>query len=147
VESTYVRHHLRRRHDDGLHVAVRVDPRRGQPVADPQVVGAAAEGHRHLALGRQRAAQRRGVQPRAEQAVLLGDRDRLAVGVQLRQDRHRHRLAVLHHLPGVDQVGHRREDVRPVDAAALAAEHQVVTHGAPARLLGDLDLGHAVLRE
>jgi hypothetical protein len=34
------RHHLGRRHDDGLDVLVRVDAAGGEPVADPEVVGA-----------------------------------------------------------------------------------------------------------
>ena len=50
-------------------------------------------------------------------------------------------------LPVGDQVGHRRQDVRAVDAAAFAAEHEVVARGAPRRLLQHLDIGHAVLGE
>ena len=41
----HVRHHLRRRHDDGLDVLVGIDAAGGEPVADPEIVGAAGEGH------------------------------------------------------------------------------------------------------
>ncbi len=37
--------------------------------------------------------------------------------------------------------------MRAVDAVGCAAEHQVVARRAPGRLLGDLDIGHAVLGE
>jgi len=44
----HVGDHLRRRHDDGVDVGVRVDAAGRQPVAHPQVMGAAGEGHRAL---------------------------------------------------------------------------------------------------
>ena len=77
----------------------------------------------------------------------LRDRDRLRVEIEPRQQVHRRRHVVLRHLAGGDQVGHRRQDVRAVDAVALRAEHEVVARRAPRGLLGDLDIGHAVLGE
>ena len=62
-------------------------------------------------------------------------------------DVHRRGHVVLRDLAGRDQVGHRRQDVRAVDAVALGAQHDVVARGAPGGLLGDLDIGHAVLGE
>ena len=48
VADLHVGHHLRRRHDDGRDVLVGIDAAGGQPVADPQIVGAAREGHGDL---------------------------------------------------------------------------------------------------
>ena len=48
VADLHVRHHLRRRHDDGRDVLVGIDAAGGQPVADPQIVRAAGEGHGDL---------------------------------------------------------------------------------------------------
>ena len=82
-----------------------------------------------------------------EVLVFVGDRDALAVEVQPRQDVHRHRHVVLRHFAGGDQVRHRRQDVRAVDAVGLGAEHEVVARRAPRGLLQHLDVGHAVLGE
>ena len=54
---------------------------------------------------------------------------------------------VLRDLAGADEIRHRREDVRAVDAVALRAEHQVVTRRAPRSLLDHFDVWHAVLGE
>ena len=153
VADLHVRHHLRRRHDDGRDVLVGVDAAGGDPVADPQVVGAAGEGHRDLhflAVGLlllEGGLERRGVGGDLEVLVFVGDRDRLGVEIEARQQVHRRRHVVLRHLAGRDQVGHRRQDVRAVDAVLLGAEHEVVARRAPGRLLGDVDIGHAVLGE
>ena len=81
----HVRHHLRRRNGDGLDVLVGIDAAGGEPVADPEIVGAAGEGvgglHR-LAGGLlllQRFLERLGVEPDLQVLVFLGDRDALAV--------------------------------------------------------------------
>ncbi len=114
---------------------------------------AAREGHRDrdvlafgLALG-EHLLQRRGVEPDPNILVGLRHRDRLAVEVEPRHDRHRQRHVVLRHLAGRDQVRHRGQDMRPVNAVGRAAEHQVVARRAPARLLQHLDIGHAMLGE
>ena len=149
----HVRHHLGRGHDDGLDVLVGVDAAGGEPVADPEVVSAAREGHRRLhrlarrLLGLQHGFERLGVEPDLVVDVLLGDRDALTVQVEPGHDVHRHGHVVLRHPARRDQVGHRAEDVGAVDAVALGAEHEVVAGGAPACLLQHLRLGQAVLGE
>jgi hypothetical protein len=80
-------------------------------------------------------------------SVFVGDRDALAVEIEPRQDVHRRRLVVLRHLAGRDQVRHRGEDMRAVDAIAFRAQHQIVARGAPRRLLLHVDVGHAVFGE
>ena len=50
-------------------------------------------------------------------------------------------------LPARDQVRHRRQDVRAVDAVAFRAEHEIVARRAPRGLLLHLDVGHAVFGE
>ena len=47
----------------------------------------------------------------------------------------------------MDQVGHRCEKVGAIDPAPVTAQNQVVARTAPARLLGHVDFGHAVLGE
>ena len=149
----HVRHHLGRRHDDGLDVLVGVDPAGGEPVADPEVVGAAGEGHGRLHrlaggfLLVDRGLEHLGIEGDLGVQILLGHRDALAVSVEPGQDLHRHGDVVLRHAAGADEVGHRRQDVRAVDAVALGAEHEVVAGGAPARLFQHLHVGHAVLGE
>ena len=149
----HVRHHLGRRHRDGLDVLVGIDAAGGEPVADPKVVGAARERVRRLhGLARrlllvERLLERLGVEPDPQIGVFLGDRDALAVEIEPRQDVHRRRHVVLRHLPRADQVGHRREDMGAIDAVALGAEHEVVAGRAPGGLLLHLDAGHAVLGE
>ena len=69
------------------------------------------------------------------------------VEIEPRQDVHRRRHVVLRHLAGRDQVRHRRQDVRAVDAVVLGAEHDVVAGCAPRGLLRHVDVGHAVLGE
>ena len=149
----HVGDHLRRRHHDGLDVLVGIDAAGGEPVADPEIVGAAGEGHRGLdrfargLLLVQRRFERRGVDADLEVGVFLGDRDALAVEVEPRQDVHRRRLVVLRHLAGRDQIRHRGQDMRAVDAVAFRAEHEVVARGAPRGLLLHFDIGHAVFGE
>ena len=149
----HVRHHLGRRHDDGLDVPVGIDAAGGEPVADPQIVRAAREGHGGLdrlaggLLLLQRLAKRLGVEPDLDVGVFLRDRDALAVKIEPGEDVHRRRHVVLRHLAGADEVGHRREDVGAVDAIALGAEHEVVARRAPRGLLLDLDVGHAMFGE
>ncbi len=149
----HVRHHLRRRNNDGLDVLVGIDAAGGEPVADPQIVGAAREGHRGLhgfagrLLGRQRVFELRGVDADFDVGIFLGDRDALAVEIEPRQDVHRRRHAVLRHFAGADQIRHRRQDVRAVNAIRLATEHEIVARRAPRCLLGNLDVRHAVLGE
>ena len=149
----HVRHHLRRRHRDGLDVLVGVDAAGREPVADPQIVRAARErvrGLDRLARGLlllERRLERRGVHADLEVLVFLRDRDALAVEIEPRQDVHRRRHVVLRHLAGRDQVRHRREDMRAVDAVAFAAEHEIVARRAPRGLLQHLDARHAVFRE
>ena len=149
----HVGDHLRRRHHDGFDVLVGIDAAGGEPVADPQIMGAARERHRGLdrfaggLLLVQRDLERRGVDADLEVGVFLGDRDALAVQIEPRQDVHRRRLVVLRHLAGRNQIRHRGQDMRAVDAVAFRAEHEVVARGAPRGLLLHLDIGHAVFGE
>ena len=135
------------------YVLVRVDAAGGQPIADPQVVGAAGEGHRRLRaagrslLGDQRLLQRLGTSRELEVGVLIGDGDRLPVQVQAGEDVHRHRLIVLRDLAGGDQVRHGRQDMGAVDTVRVRAQPQVIAQRAPRRLLDDLHIRHAVLGE
>ena len=91
--------------------------------------------------------ERRTIELRAGCHQVLGHRDRLAVEVEPRQDVHRRRLVVLRHLAGGDQIRHRREDMRAVDAIAFRAEHEVVASSAPGSLLLHFHVGHAVFRK
>ena len=153
VADLHVRHHLRRRYDDGGDVLVGVDAAGGEPIADPQVVGAAREGHRDLhflargLLLLEGGLQRRRIGGDLEILVFVGDRDRLRVEIEARQQIHRRRHVVLRHLAGRNQVRHRRQDVRAIDAVALRAEHKIVARRSPGCLLGDFDIGHAVFGE
>jgi hypothetical protein len=149
----HVRNHLGGRHHDGLDVLVGIGAACGEPVADPQVVRAARERHRGLdrLAGRllllQRRPERRRVDADLQVRVFLRDRDALAVQVEAAEDVHRRRHVVLRHLAGRDQVRHRRQDMRAVDAVAFRAEHEVVARRAPRGLLHDLDVRHAVFLE
>ncbi len=149
----HVGDHLRWRHDDGVDIGVRVDAAGRQPVAHPQVMGAAGEGHRRtdfLAAGLLRfqcGLERCAVEADLQVAIFLADRNALTGQVQPREDRHGYRLVVRRDDAGADQVGHRREDVCAIDAVLRRAEHQVVAGGAPGRLLEYLDLGHPVFGE
>ena len=126
VADLHVRHHLRRRHDDGRDVLVGIDAAGGEPVANPQIVRAAGEGHRDLhflaggLLLLEGGLQRRGVGGDLQVLVFVGDRDRLRIEIEPRQDVHRRRHVVLRHLAGRDQVRHRRQDMRAVDAVRFA---------------------------
>ncbi len=91
--------------------------------------------------------ERLGVDADRDLGIFLRDRDALAVQIEPRQDVHRRRHVVLRHLAGGDEVRHRRQDVRAVDAVALGAEHEVVARRAPRSLLLHFDVGHAVFRE
>ena len=82
-----------------------------------------------------------------EVLVFVGDRDRLPVLVEVEQRVHRQGLAVLHHLAGRIEMRLRTQDVAAVDAVVLEAERHVVARRAPARLLGDVHVGQAVLGE
>ena len=153
VADLHVGHHLGRRHDDGRDVLVGIDAARGQPVADPHVVGAAGEGHgalhflaRRLLLG-EGFLERRGVGLGAAALEFVGDRDALALVVEPRQDIHRRRLVLRGHGAERDQVGKRRQDMRAVDAARRRAQHHVVARRAPRGLLGDVGVGDAVFVE
>ena len=116
-------------------------------------MGAAGEGHRGLdrlaggLLLVQRDLERRGVDADLEVGIFLGDRDALAVQIEPRQDVHRRRLVVLRHLAGRNQVRHRGQDMRAVDAVAFRAQHEVVARRAPGGLLLHFDIGHAVFGE
>ncbi len=149
----HVGHHLRRRHHDGGDVLVRVDAAGRQPVANPQVVGAAGEGHGDLdlfarsLLGLEGRLQRGGIGGDGQILVFIGDRDGLSVEIEPRQDVHRRGHVVLRHLAGRDQIRHGRQDMRAVDAVGRAAQHEIVARGAPGRLLGHLHIGDAVLGE
>ena len=85
VADLHVGHHLRRRHDDGRDVLVGIDAAGGQPVADPQVVRAAGEGHGalHFLAGRlllgEGFLERRRVGLGAAALELVGDGDALAL--------------------------------------------------------------------
>ncbi len=148
----HVGDHLGRRHHDGGDILVGIDAAGCQPVAHPQIMGATREGHGHLGivavlahLGEDRLHLRR-IQPDAHVLIIFGDRDGLAVGVQPRQDVHR-QLAALGHLSGREQIRHRRQDMRAIDAATRATQFEIVARRAPRRLLGQLDVGEAVLGE
>ncbi len=149
----HVRHHLRRGYNDGLDVLVGIDAASRQPVANPQIVGASRKRHRRLdGLTRcffllECRLERRGIDADLQVAIFLGHRDALAVQVQPRHDVHRRRHVVLRHLAGRNEIGHRRQDVCAIDAVAFRSQHQIVTGGAPRRLLLHLDIGHAVFGE
>ena len=89
----HVRHHLRRRHHDGLDVEVGVDAAGGEPVAEPQIVRAAGEGHRRLdaaaagLLGRERRLQRRTRRAATRVSAELVRRPRCACASRLRRAR------------------------------------------------------------
>ncbi len=73
VADLHVRHHLRRRHDDGRDVLVGIDAAGGEPVADPQIVRAAGEGHGDLHfLARGLLLLERGLERRGVGADLAG---------------------------------------------------------------------------
>ena len=147
----HVRHHLRRRHDDGRDVLVRIDAAGGEPVANPQIMGAAGERHGdlHFLAGcfllREGFLQRRAVGSDRQILELVGDRDGLAVLVEVEERVHRQRLIVLHHLAGGVEMRLRAQDVAAIDTVGLCAERHVVARRAPRRLLGDIHVGHAVL--
>ena len=149
----HVGHHLRRRHHDGLDVLVRIDAAGGEPVADPEVMRAAGEGHRRLhGLARgllllQRRLEGRSIDAELQVGIFIGNGDALAVEIEPRQDVHRRRLVVLRHLAGRDQIRHRGQDMRPVDAVAFGAEHEIVPRGAPGGLLLHVGVRHAVFGE
>ena len=93
----HVGDHLRRRHHDGFDILVGIDAAGGEPVADPEIVGAAREGHRGLDrlaggfLLLEHRLERRGVGADLEVGIFLGDRDALGVEIEPRQDVHRRR--------------------------------------------------------
>jgi hypothetical protein len=145
----HVGDHLGRRDGDEIDILVGIDAGGRQPVADPHVMGAAREGHRHVDLVAARLAlgddgfHLGGVEIGLGGEISLFDRDRLAVDVQARKDVHRHLAGDAER----QQIGHWREDMRAVDAATARAEHEIVAGRAPARLLGDGDIGHAIFGE
>ena len=149
----HVGHHLRRRHDDGLDIRVRVDAAGGQPVADPQVMSATGEGHRSLGrvsgrLARGKGlAQHAGIEPDLQVLVGRAHRNALRIQIEAGENDHGQRHVVLRHLAGGDEVGHRRQDMRAIDAVALRAQHQIVTRGAPGGLLHHFHIRHAVFGE
>ena len=73
-----------------------------------------------------------------------GDRDRLAVLVEVEQRVHRQRLLVLHDRAGRIEMDLRTQDVAAVDAVVLAAERHVVARSAPRGLLENLYVRNAV---
>ncbi len=153
VADLHVGHHLRRRHDDGRDVLVRIDAAGGQPVADPHIMGAARKGHGALhflagglLLG-EGLLERRGIHGGACVLEFLGNRDRLAVVVEARQDIHRRRFVLRRRRAHRDLVGLGRQDVCAVDAARVRTEHDVVARCAPRCLLGDVGVGDAVFVE
>ena len=153
VADLHVRHHLRRRNDDGRNILVRIDAASGEPVAQPKIVRAAGEGHGDLhflafrPLFLEGGLERRGVQAGAEILVFVGDRDALGLVAEPRDDIHGRRHVVLRDLAGRDQIGHRRQYVRAVDAVARAAEHEIVARRRPGGLLDDLDILQSVFVE
>ncbi len=151
VADLHVGDHLRRRHDDGGDVLVRIDAAGGEPVADPEIVRAAREGHGDLdllaggLLGGEGLLQLGSIELHAGFGIFLGNRNALAVEVEAGDDRHRHRLVVLRHLAGGDEIGHRRQDMGAIDAVCVAAEHQIVARRAPGGLLQHFHVRQAVL--
>ena len=137
----HVGDHLRRRNDDRLDVLVGIDAAGREPVADPAVVRAAGKRHRRLdgvarrLLLLERRLERLRIEPELEIGVLRRDGDALTVEIEPRQHVHRRRHVVLRDLAAADQIRHRRQDVRAVDAAAGGAEHEVVARRAPRSLL------------
>ena len=77
----------------------------------------------------------------------VGGGDGLPVGVQPGQDEHRHGLLAFADGAGGQQIGHRRQDVGPVDTAAGATQLEVVAGHGPGGLLLELNAGHALLGE
>jgi hypothetical protein len=144
----HVCHHLRGGHRDQVDILVRIDAARRQPVADPHVVRAAREGHGHgdLLAGAfallDHAFHLAGVEIGLGGEIFLGNRDRLTVDVEAGENAHRRLLGVYAQR---HEIGHGREDMSTIDAATVAAEHQIVAGRRPAGLLGDDDIGHAVL--
>ena len=110
----HVGHHLGGRNHHQAGVLVGIDAVSGQPVAHPEVVGAAREGDSRLELTAGGAALgdvfREGKILQGELLIkeLLGERDRLAIHIKTGQDIHRHRLLALADRPCGQQVGHRR---------------------------------------
>ena len=149
----HVGDHLRRRHDDGFDIGVGIDAVGGEPIAHPQVMRATRESHRRLghgALGlllQEDIAQGAGIGAGLLLGIGVGNRNRLAVEIEAGQNFHRQRHVVLGDLAERHQVGHRRQDMRAIDAVAIAAQHQIVARRAPGRLLQDLDASHAMFLE
>jgi len=130
-----------------------MDAAGGQPIADPQIMRAAREGHGRLdlfACGSFRIEG--GFQPgcvklHAGFRIFLCDRNALAVVIETREDRHRHGLVVLRYVAGVYEIGERRENMGAVDAVCRPAKHEVVAGCTPGCLLGHIDVGKAMLFE
>ena len=146
----HVGHHLRRRHGDEIDILVGIDAARRQPVADPQIVGAAGIGHGHgdlLAAGlllANDALHPGGIDVGPGGKIGLVHRDALTIDVEPGEDAHR-RLAGLH--AQRQEIAHRGEDMRAIDAARAAAQHEIVARCAPAGLLGQHHIGHTVFGE
>ncbi len=88
-----------------------------------------------------------GIELDAGFGIFLGNGNALAVEIEPRDDRHRHGHVVLRNLAGRDQIGHRGQDMRAVNAIRLAAEHEVVAGRPPGRLLQHFDIGEPMLLE
>ena len=63
--------------------------------------------------------------------VFLRNGNALSVQIEARKDVHRRRHVVLRHLAGADEIRHRRENVRAVDAVRFPAKDEIVARGAP----------------
>ncbi|CUX59944.1 conserved hypothetical protein [Agrobacterium tumefaciens str. Kerr 14] len=153
IADLHVGNHLRRRNDDGGDVLVRIDAASGEPVADPEIMGAAGEGHRglnFLAFGLlllESSLQFGSIELNAGFGIFLGDGNTLAVEVEAGEDGHRHRHIILGHLAGVHEIGHRRQNMRAINAVGCATKHEIVARRAPGGLLQNLDIRHAMLGE
>ena len=118
---------------------VGIDAAGGEPVADPQIVRAAGEGHGHLGWACRPPSSANAsfsapaVGADVQILVSLRDRDRLAS----RLSRARMYIGVgwlfCVTVPVRDQVGHRRQDVRAVDAVARRSRARDCRASCPTR--------------
>ena len=142
VADAHVGHHLRRRHDDRLHVLERIDAVGGEPVVDPHRVRAGGERLRERVLALLLVDERlqlRAVR-RAFVLQLVRQRDRLAVVVEAHQHGHVLLRTADAHLHAVDEAV---QHVRGVEFAI----DELVAHRGPRGFLARHDLDAVLLVE
>ena len=142
VADPHVGNHLRRRHDDRLHIVERMDAVRRQPVIEPHRVRAGRECLRERVLALLAIDQRLEFRAvgRAFFLQLTRQRDRLAVVVEIHQHGHVLLRTADAHLHAVDQaVQNMRRIELPVD--------ELVAHARPGCFLARHDLDAVLLVE